>query len=850
MTTKLLKDNQGLLILRVIIYSVALPLIAGWAALTFYPDIRWKSIAFHSSLESLGGMIALSVAGVLLLGEKEEADKTHHFFVSSALLSMGLLDIFHAMVDPGKLFVWLHTTATFFGGLFFGFVWTPHILKGYKIPISRTSVVVVVILLFSAGSFLFPQAIPPMVRNGGFSFPAKFLHYAGALVFYLATICFIYRFKTQNKWEDYLFALHCGLFGTASIIFELSKLWDMTWWLWHVLRLFAYLAALTYAVHLEVRGIRIGESFLTSIIEGTDDGVIGSDLNGKIISWNKGAEKIYGYSNKEVVGKNILVVYPEDRKRENKMFIDRIRQGNMVNNFETIRVKKNGTRIHASLTVSPIRNESGEIIGASSIIRDISERKLYEQEILRAREDAEKANKAKSIFLANMSHEIRTPMNAVLGYSQILLRNRSLDEETRDSLKVIEKSGKNLLNMINEILDISKIEAGKMELHQSDFNLAELIKELETLFHFRCQEKHINWEVNGFDSPVWVLGDEQKIKQILINLLGNAIKFTESGSVSLKVRSINENLYRFDIKDTGIGIPFNEQKRIFDAFHQDDHGSKKGGTGLGLSIAKSQLELMESDLFFESKENEGAHFYFTLRLPSSRESLSKNNATENLSVLHLAEGCEVSALIADDVEENRNLLAKLLTDIGVKVYFSGNGKETFEIAQRLIPDIIFMDMKMPLLRGDDAIKFIRKDQTIKEVKVVAITASTIDRTRNYYLDLGFDEYISKPFKLNQIFDCLKNLLQIEFIYEEVPSTNPEFYTKKEYDLSQINLPEDLVKKMRIAASLYNITELEACVIELINQNKVPEHVGKFFSSLIDHYDMEGIMESLEKVKAS
>jgi two-component system sensor histidine kinase/response regulator len=380
--------------------------------------------------------------------------------------------------------------------------------------------------------------------------------------------------------------------------------------------------------------------------------------------------------------------------------------------------------------------------------------KANEQSILLEKEVAETANRAKSLFLANMSHEIRTPMNAVLGYSQILLRKKELDKDTRDAIKTIDTSGKNLLNMINEILDISKIEAGKMALNSIAFNLKMLVDNLSSMFELRCQQKKLQWTTQLPSGEVFVQGDDAKLRQVLINLVGNAVKFTDSGEVKLSITVLENNQYRFDVIDTGKGIPPEAQGQIFDAFHQDDEGAKKGGTGLGLAISKKHLELMGSELILESEVNKGAHFYFTLTLPPSEGGAIADNVTSR-SVLSLAPECKVKALVVDDVKENRDVLSKLLLSIGVETVEAENGKEGVDKANEHLPNIVFMDMRMPVMRGEDAIKLIREAFGADGIKVAAITASAIDRSRQFYIDLGFDEYISKPFTEDEVFNCLK-----------------------------------------------------------------------------------------------
>lgn len=472
-------------------------------------------------------------------------------------------------------------------------------------------------------------------------------------------------------------------------------------------------------------------------------------------------------------------------------------------------------------------------------------------ELAEARDQALAANKAKSIFLANMSHEIRTPMNAVLGYAQILQRDTQLTKEQKNSLQIIENSGNHLLGLINDILDISKIEAGAMELRQENFYLNELVDAIAAMFKVRCEQKHLEWHVDtNFYDPILVYADQGKLRQILINLLGNAVKFTEKGEVALRVTQHVEDhqAYRFDVIDTGQGIHKADQKNIFEPFQQEKAGFDKGGTGLGLAITKRQVELMGGTLMVESEVGQGSCFTVILHLPEGSGEVVYH--AERSQVSHLAEGSHVHALVVDDVKENRDILSQMLRDIGAETREAVNGQDCLEKIVEQPPDIVFMDIRMPVMDGMETIRHIKQDDKFVQLQIpcVAISASTLRHQMRPVLDAGFDDFISKPFRFEAVYECLAKYLEVKFEYHTPLAEAPVEIEVVAVDLSQVTLPKALYDRLLESAELSDLTEIENCLCEL-NQGDVQQQaLAAALKESLASYNMDDILETVKKVR--
>jgi len=465
---------------------------------------------------------------------------------------------------------------------------------------------------------------------------------------------------------------------------------------------------------------------------------------------------------------------------------------------------------------------------------------LTNTQLEQAKVTAESANHAKSLFLANMSHEIRTPMNAILGYAQILQRGDRLDGAQRRAIGTIRSSGDHLLKLINDVLDISKIEAGRMELSPTDFDLCQLLESLSVMFELRCQEKGLAWHMEALDAEsVPVHGDEAKLTQVLINLLGNAAKFTRQGEVRLACAAMPDGCFRFAVSDTGPGIAAEEQAKLFRPFQQGLAGLRQGGTGLGLTIARRQLELMEGQLTLESTLGQGSCFAFVVTLPPAREQMRPEGVAEWSRVEHLAAGKSLRALVADDVAENRDILEGMLSDIGVQVQSVADGQQALQRLRTFHPDIVFLDIRMPVLDGMEAMRRLRMDEALRQVKVVAISASVLEHERREFLAAGFDAFIDKPFRFERICGCLAELVGAEFEYSQ-----EELETADQVDWSAIELPAELRGKLREAAELFSVTEIEDYLGEVEGLGEEQRRLASHLRELKQAHDMNGILRAL------
>ncbi len=485
--------------------------------------------------------------------------------------------------------------------------------------------------------------------------------------------------------------------------------------------------------------------------------------------------------------------------------------------------------------------------------QEIEVRKHTEQALLTAKNDAEAANRAKSIFLANMSHELRTPMNAVLGFSQLLQRDKDLTAKQLESLNIINNSGKHLLSLINEVLDMAKIEAGKVEIENSCFDLGALICDTIDMMSERAEIKGLKLLLEQSENfPRFILGDESKLRQILLNLIGNAIKYTKKGSVmvQLTARELDNQqkyLLIFAIKDTGVGIVEQDLPLIFDIFVQVGEEAIRQGSGLGLPITKQYAQLMGGQLGVSSEQGKGS--VFTLELPVicvRQEDCIKQNINDTKQVQGLEAGqAQFRVLIVEDQLENRLLLKNLLESVGFQVFEAVNGQQAIEQFSRWQPHFIWMDRRMPVMDGITATEKIRALENGKDVKIVALTASVFFQQRQEFLDAGANDIVTKPYREAEIFDCMAKHLGVRYTYQTSPDEQPGFTEPVNYEKLR-QLPKDLIRELEYAITSLDI-EQSIAVVESIKAIDTP--LADTLAQHINQFDFEAIAKLIADIKS-
>jgi PAS domain S-box-containing protein len=512
---------------------------------------------------------------------------------------------------------------------------------------------------------------------------------------------------------------------------------------------------------------------LQTLISSSPVGIVVFDENLKVHLWSPTCVSMFGWSESEAIGK-VLPYIPSESLSETKAAVAEMTETKSKFETEVERLRKDGSTINVSISAIPLLNAKGEIEGFMAILKDITQRAQIEAELKRA-------SQAKSEFLANMSHEIRTPINGVIGMTGILLDSR-LNAEQKDCAETIRRSAESLLTVINDILDFSKVEAGKLDLENVEFDLHQLLRDMHKTMSFPAQMKKISLLMLG--DRCWETlfkGDSGRVQQILTNLLSNAIKFTDQGKVMLRVVQLRDDEraseFRFEVTDTGIGIPKDAIEKMFKAFSQADASVTRrfGGTGLGLSISKQLVQLMGGEIGVESAEGKGSTFWFTLRLEKGEPAITDSSDTFADEALGKKNAQSMRILLAEDNAINQKVLLKQLEKLGFRAEAVANGNEAIDALRNVPYDIVFMDCQMPELDGYEATRMIRASQTMpfRDVPIIAVTANAIRGDKERCFEAGMNDYISKPIRIQDLEKLLAKWSPIVQGRAEKPVLDPE-----------------------------------------------------------------------------
>jgi PAS domain S-box-containing protein len=608
-----------------------------------------------------------------------------------------------------------------------------------------------------------------------------------------------------------------------------------------VLELLASQAAISLDNARLYADVRESHARIRRLVESNIIGILFWDSSGNIIDANDAFLRMTGYSRDDVESGALqwTAITPPEYGEVDAHVLEELERTGIVKPFEKEYIRKDGTRI--PILVGAALFEQSRDTGVAFVL-DLTEQRQAETE-RQARQAAEVANRAKSVFLANMSHELRTPLNGILGYAQILERDPTLDERYVAKATVIRKSGEHLLTLINDILDLTKIEAGKMELYPDEIRFAPFVQDIIDIAGLKAAQKGLEL-VCQFepDMPQWIHADEMRLRQVLLNLLSNAVKFTDQGQVALRVRFAPPDRWQFEVADTGTGIAAGQLETIFEPFEQaGDRQHRSGGTGLGLAISRQYARLMGGDIQVESCLGQGSTFRFEIQAqPVSGSATAASMMGESASGRNVTgyAGSRKKILVVDDSAEIRAVLTDLLAPLGFEVSEAANGREGLEMAQRLRPDLVLMDIAMPELDGLAATRLLHQLEGFQQVPIIAVSASVSASDSEQCLAAGMNAFLPKPLDADKLLDQMARLLRLEWTYRPKQAPSAAGAT--------VAPPVEEMEVLHRLAKLGNMQDIlrRAAYLAELDQRYAP--LASQLSLLAKRYQSKAILNLVEK----
>ncbi|MEM7345423.1 MAG: ATP-binding protein [Chloroflexota bacterium] len=600
------------------------------------------------------------------------------------------------------------------------------------------------------------------------------------------------------------------------------------------------------------QALRESENKYRSVAEKANDGII-IVQNGLFKYVNPQYTQMMGFNREDLIDKPFVdLLTPEEKERVYERYRRRLEGEDEPSQYESTLLAKDGTHVNVEIRAGTMEYEGDQ--ATLAIIRDITARKLVENELKQAKIAAEVANHAKSKFLSNMSHELRTPLNGILGYAQILKRSPHLDDSERAGVNIIQQSGQHLLTLLNDMLDLAKIEAQKMILYPTEVHLHSFLETLGNFFQTQAEAKDIQFTFDiDPQVPIGIEVDETRLRQILINLLGNAIKFTNQGKVVLQVALVNraselqqnsnQALLRFEVQDTGIGLTPEEMEYIFQPFEQmGGYTQRSEGTGLGLAITNQLVTLMGGQLQVTSQLNHGTIFWFDIAVETNNAIIPLPQITPQ-NIAGYQEGKQ-HILIVDDRLENRWVLRAMLAPLGFEISEAVDGLEALKQADSHQPNLILMDLVMPNLDGFEATRRLRKNPRHLPTKIVAISAKAFAEDQTASQDAGCDAFLSKPVNESALLTTIARLLDLTWVYEQLhPNTQ---VTLAETTEPLIPPPMEQLNAMYEYAQLGNMRAIREEADQISNMGEHYHPFAKHIRKLAQEFEDEQIITLLEQ----